>query len=113
MRSFHKLPDYLKKRLKYYKTFFEKIDKYAPKGQEFAIYKWSSRVYEGNIIKKLSDGNYLINIGLTLYENGKNDDFNNGIGEYEVEYKTKDFKNFIPLRLRKKDDENSKWVTIK
>ena len=95
------------------KSFFEKLNKYAPKGNEFDIYKWSTRIYEGKIEKKLNDGNYLINIGLTLFEKGKNDDFNNGIGEYEVEYKTKDFKNFIPLKLREKDKKNAKWTTIK
>ena len=94
-------------------SFFKKINKYAPKGKEFDIYKWSTRVYEGKIEKKLADGNYLINIGLTLFEKGKIEDFNNGIGEYEVEYKTKDFKTFIPLKLREKDKKNAKWTTIK
>ena len=95
------------------KSFFEKINKYAPKGKEFDIYKWSSRVYEGKIEKKLDDVNYLIKIGLTLFEKGKNDDFNSGIGEYEVEYKTKDFKNFVPLKLLEKEKKNAKWITIK
>ena len=94
-------------------NFFTKVNKYAPKGKEFEIYKWSTRVYEGKILKKLTDGSYLINIGLTLFEKGKNDDFNNGIREYEVEYKTKDFKNFIPLKLREKDNKNAKWIIIK
>ena len=94
-------------------SFFKKINKYAPKGKEFDIYKWSTKVYEGKIEKKLADGNYMINIGLTLFEKGKNDDSNNGIGEYEVEYKTKDFKTFIPLKLREKDKKNAKWITIK
>ena len=94
-------------------NFFVKINKYAPKGKEFDIYKWSTRVYEGNISKKLPDGNYLMKIGLTLFEKGKNDDFNNGTGEYEVEYKTKDFKNFTPLRLREKENKNAKWIVLK
>ncbi|OJV48988.1 MAG: hypothetical protein BGO40_03550 [Chryseobacterium sp. 39-10] len=94
-------------------NFFKKINKYAPKEKEFDIYKWSTKTYEGKILKKLTDGSFLINIGLTLFEKGTNDDFNNGIGEYEVEYKTKDFKNFIPLKLREKEKNNAKWITIK
>lgn len=94
-------------------NFFSKINKYAPKGKEFDIYKWSNRVYEGNILKKLPDGNYLMNIGLTLFEKGESDDFNNGLGEYELEYKTKDFKNFVPIRFREKEKKTAKWTNIK
>ena len=94
-------------------SFFAKVNKYAPKGNEFDIYKWSTRVYEGEVLKKLADGNFLMNIGLTLFKTGKSDDFNNGIGEYEVEYKTKDFKNFVPVKLREKDKKGAKWIIIK
>ena len=58
-----------------------------------------------SIEKNPKDKFYVIGASLFLEED-------NFAPIYEIEYKTADFKNFIPLRI-KSSEENSKWKTIK
>lgn len=58
-----------------------------------------------SVEKNPKDKFYLIGASLFLKED-------NFAPSYEIEYKTTDFKNFTPLRI-KSSDENSKWKTIK
>lgn len=58
-----------------------------------------------SIEKNPKDKFYVIGASLFLEED-------NFAPIYEIEYKTTDFKNFIPVRI-KSSEENSKWKTIK
>ena len=60
----------------------------------------------GKILKKLKEGNYLLSSRITL-------EFSNQEPHkiYDLEYQTKDFKNFVLKRI--KDSESDKWTIVK
>ena len=83
----------------------EKINKYAPRGKYFDFFEGYRSI--GNVVKKLKNGQFLLVAELKLMDEKNIGNFEEG---YTVEYLTKDFKNFIPLRISK---EENKWTTIK
>lgn len=78
------------------KNFDKKVSKY--------VKNWRFEDRTGYEIKKLKNGEYLISTSLFKEEDA------NCCPSMPIEYKTKDFKNFIPLRISK---EENKWTTIK
>ena len=81
------------------KNFAKKISKYI-KGN------WRFEDRAGYEIKKQKNGEYLISTNLYL-----EDDANNYASKV-IEYKTKNFKTFYPIRIGN-NDENPKWKLIK
>lgn len=79
------------------KNFEKKVSKYAK-----ANWRFEDRT--GYEIKKNKAGEYVISTSLFKDEDA------NCCPSMAIEYKTKDFKNFIPLRISK---EENKWTTIK
>lgn len=83
--------------------FLKKIGRYAPAPDHFSFYNINGECYIG-FERKLTDGYYVISGMLFLESEAVNP-------LYVVEYKTKDFRNFIPVRI-KENDEKAKWRTI-
>lgn len=80
--------------------FDEKISKYVKAG-------WRFEPRAGYGIEKNKLGDYIISTSLYT------EDDSNVAPSMSIEYKTKDFKNFIPLRIAKNDGENHVWREIK
>ena len=80
--------------------FFKLINKKI-KQNGYNTLRWGTGSMHAGVNKKLKDGSYLISG--PLYTEDHSD-------AYELEYKTKDFKKFTPVRVR--HDENSKWITF-
>lgn len=81
-------------------NFYKKVSKYAKKGWRF-----EGRVFYD--ISKINENEYLIS---TMIYSEK--DYNSA-PSMNLEYKTKDFKNFTPLRISKNDEEKENWQEIK
>ena len=79
-------------------NFVKKVSKYI-KGN------WRYEDRTGYEIEKMKNGEYLIST--SIY---KEDDDDACCPSMAIEYKTKDFKNFVPLRISK---EENKWIKIK
>lgn len=81
-------------------SFVEKVSKYAKKG-----WRMEGRAFYD--ISKNKEGEYIIST--SIYS----EDDANCCPSMSLEYKTKDFKTFVPLRIAKSDDENLVWKEIK
>ena len=84
--------------------FFELVNKKIkskPKSY-FNNMRWTTGTLHGGIVKKIDHENYLISS--PIY----NEDYTDA---YDIEFKTKDFKKFVPVRVR--HDEQSKWINFK
>lgn len=85
------------------KNFLKKVKQNIGK-KDVTFFSSKGNSYS-SIEKNPKDKFYVIGASLFLEED-------NFAPFYEIEYKTTDFKNFIPLRI-KSFEENSKWKTIK
>ncbi|REC40918.1 MULTISPECIES: hypothetical protein [Chryseobacterium] len=79
--------------------FINKVSKYAKSG-------WRFQPRAGYGIEKNKLGEYIISTSLYTAEDS------NAAPSMSIEYKTTDFKRFIPLRIAKNDDD-VKWTVIK
>ncbi len=77
-------------------NFFAKLNKFASNNQIFS-FENNGRNYEAKSIKKSKNGDYILNSEIYILEKNSNSDI---LETYEIEYKTKDFKNFTPLKIR-------------
>ena len=88
----------------------KKIDKFAPKNSHFelnnGLYDETKYPSVGKVLKKLNDGTYLLSSRITLEFNSQEPH-----KIYDLEYQTKDFKNFVLKRI--KDSESDKWTIVK
>ena len=81
--------------------FFKIVNKKIKSKSFFDRLRWTTGTLHGGIVEKIDADYYLISS--PLY----NDDYSDG---YLIEYKTKDFKKFVPIRIR--HDEDSKWINF-
>lgn len=81
-------------------NFDKKVSKYAKKG-------WRTEPRAFYDIKKDKTGDYVISTMLYAEEDGA------CCPTFSFEYKTKDFKNFTPLRIARNDNEKLVWKDIK
>lgn len=81
-------------------NFTKKVSKYAKKG-------WRFEPRAGYDIEKNKSGEYKISTSVYTAE-----DFSTA-PSISIEYKTKDFKNFTPLRIARNDNEKLVWKDIK
>lgn len=81
-------------------TFNKKVSKYAKKG-----WRMDGRAFYD--VSKNKEGEYIIST--SIYS----EDDDNCCPSMSLEYKTKDFKSFTPLRIAKNDNENLVWKEIK
>lgn len=88
-------------------AFLKKLNSYVPKESRFS---YSSELWSFPLVKKLNENFYLIKIvakSFNSYPEIPSDD----ILVYDIEYKTKDFKEFRLVRL--KDIHTKKWTEVK
>lgn len=81
-------------------SFEDKVSKYAKKG-----WRMEGRAFYG--VSKNKEGEYIIST--SIYS----EDDDNCCPSMSLEYKTKDFKNFTPLRIAKNEGEKLVWKEIK
>lgn len=81
-------------------NFYKKIAKYAKKG-----WRMEGRAFYD--ITKNNNGEYVVSTMIYSEEDTA------CCPSFSVEYKSKDFKNFTPLRIAKNDDEKLVWKEIK
>ncbi|WP_330746780.1 hypothetical protein [Chryseobacterium sp. CP-77] len=88
------------------KEFLTNLNNYFPKESQFTYSDWGN----GTIIKILSDGNFLIANKARSYHRQSMIP-NNDIITIELEYKTKNFKEFKLVRFKKINDKI--WTVVK
>lgn len=81
-------------------NFYKKVAKYAKKG-------WRTEPRAFYVITKNKNGEYVVSTSMYTA-----DDFSTA-PSMSIEYKTKDFKNFTPLRFANNEDEKLVWKEIK
>mgnify|MGYP003602675748 CR=1 FL=1 len=85
----------------------EQVNKYAPKNGKFEyIEGWQS---VGKVLKKDKNGIFHLGLIMRFVENENSENFSDE--RFQLEYQTKDFKNFILKRLKPTESKN--WTNIK